>query len=204
MASGKLTLYYYISLSKTNHVTQLLFDFFHALDEETGEPTGVPIDVLKSPRYHDIQSLYFFYFEPTEHLIRESERMASAYLARAKAANNSRLSAPPSSFPASGSAAFASMRGTMTARRTKSIMVSRNIGTMRKAKEEKRKEAQAEASDDMILRILRMKPEAAGYLKERSRQKQNLAAAAEAEMIVKRSLQAGAGRMAPTIGQSRR
>ena len=42
-------------------------------------------------------------------------------------------------------------------------------------KEEKRKEAQAEPNDDMILRILRMRPEAERYLKDRSRQKVRLA-----------------------------
>ena len=80
-----------------------------------------------------------------------------------------------------------SMAGT---RRTKSIMMSRNLGTMRKAKEEKRKEAQADPNDDMILRILRMRPEAERYLKDRSRQKDRLAAAAAAEAIVRQSLQA--------------
>ena len=74
-------------------------------------------------------------------------------------------------------------------------MTSRNLGTMRKAKEEKWKQAQAEPSDDMILRILRMRPEATGYLKDRSRQKERLAAAAAAELIVKQSLLAGTSRM---------
>jgi hypothetical protein len=69
-------------------------------------------------------------------------------------------------------------------------MMSRNLGTMRKAKEEKRKVAQAEPNDDMILRILRMRPEAERYLKDRSRQKERLAAAAAAEAIVRQSLQA--------------
>lgn len=81
--------------------------------------------------------------------------------------------------------------GATSMRRTKSIMMSRNLGTMRKAKEEKRKEAQADPSDDMILRILRMRPEAANYLRDRSRQKERLAAAAAAEMIVRQSLAAG-------------
>lgn len=72
-------------------------------------------------------------------------------------------------------------------------MLSRNLGTMKKAKEEKRKEAQAEPNDDMILRILRMRPEAQKYLKDRSRQKERLAAAAAAEMIVRQSLMAGGG-----------
>ena len=84
-------------------------------------------------------------------------------------------------------AGMMSMVGT---RRTKSVMMSRNLGTMRKAKEEKRKEAQADPNDDMILRILRMRPEAERYLKDRSRQKDRLAAAAAAEAIVRQSLQA--------------
>ena len=75
-----------------------------------------------------------------------------------------------------------------TIRRGKSIMMSRNLGTMRRAKEEKRKEAQADPSDDMILRILRMRPEAAGYLKERHRQKERMTAAAAAHMIVSNSV----------------
>lgn len=81
--------------------------------------------------------------------------------------------------------------GSTSVRRTKSIMLSRNLGTMKKAKEEKRKEAQADPSDDMILRILRMRPEATAYLKDRSRQKERLSAAAAAEMIVRQSLAAG-------------
>ncbi len=80
-------------------------------------------------------------------------------------------------------------------RRSKSIMLSRNMRTMKKAKEEKWKDAQADPNDDMILRILRMRPEAEKYLKDRSRQKERLAAAAAAEMIVKQSLLAGGGRM---------
>ena len=67
-------------------------------------------------------------------------------------------------------------------------MMSRNLGTMRQAKLEKRKEAQADPSDDMILRILRMRPEATNYLKERHRQKERMAAAAAAAMIVRQSV----------------
>jgi hypothetical protein len=91
---------------------------------------------------------------------------------------------------------------------------------MKKAKEEKRKEAQAEPNDDMILRILRMRPEAERYLKDRSRQKvcvtpslselefanaqqERLAAAQAAEMIVRQSLNAGGGRMTGGMGPRR-
>ncbi len=174
---------------------QLLFEFFNAKDDH-GEVLGVPADVLKSPKWHELASLNFFYFEPTENLIRTSERMAAATVQRteqqlhsAGAQASNRLSAPaalgaslapPSSFASMG-----------TIRRGKSIMMNRSLGTMRKAKEEKRRDAQADPSDDMILRILRMKPEAAGYLKERHRQKERMAAHQAAAMIVRQSVSQG-------------
>ncbi|GAM87280.1 hypothetical protein ANO11243_053020 [Dothideomycetidae sp. 11243] len=164
---------------------KLLFDFFHA------EGDGIPLDVLRSPKYHDLQNLNFFYFETTENLIRTSERMASQTMARQQSRQdstfNNRLSAPSSTMAPPfgfGGAAF----GVPANRRAKSVMLSRNLGTIKKAKEEKRKEAQAEPSDDMILRILRMRPEAERYLKDRSRQKERLAAHAAAEMIVRQSI----------------
>lgn len=179
---------------------QLLFDFFHAVDEETGEENGVPTNVLKSPKYHEIQTLNFFYFDTTENLIRTSERMASATAAR-QVANRNRLSAPPSLGMSFGSGP-AGLMGMPSTRRAKSIMLSRNLGTMKKAKEEKWKEAQADPNDDMILRILRMRPEAASYLRDRSRQKERLAAAAAADLIVRQSLMAGSGgRMTGTLGR---
>ena len=175
----------------------LLLNFFNAVDEETGEANGVPMDVLKSPKYHEIQTLFFFYFEPTDHLIRTSERMASANSARQQA-NRSQLSASASSMSTFGGAG--ALAGLGLARRGKSIMLSRNLGTMKKAKEERRREAQAEPNDDMILRILRMRPEAASYLRDRSRQKERLATAAAADLIVKQSLMAGGGgRMTGTL-----
>ncbi len=169
---------------------QLLFDFFHAVDEDTGFENGVPLDILKSPKYHELQNLNFFYFESTENLVRTSESMAAATAARQAdaAARANRLSAPaslgPSHSPIGIGGGVQGLLG-MPTRRTKTVMLSRNLGTMKKAKEEKRKEAQAEPSDDIILRILRMRPEAERYLKDRSRQKERLAAAAAAEMIVR-------------------
>lgn len=172
---------------------QSLFEFFNAVDEETGQANGVPMNILKNPKYHELQMLNFFYFETTDNLIRESERMASATVA-SQQMQRSRFSAPANLGNVGGGGLL--NPGTMAgARRAKSIMLSRNLGTMRKAKEEKWKAAQAEPNDDMILRILRMRPEAAGYLRDRSRQKERLAAAAAAEMIVRQSLLAGGGRM---------
>ncbi|KIH87318.1 hypothetical protein SPBR_04557 [Sporothrix brasiliensis 5110] len=186
---------------------EMLFDFFHARNDH-GEVLGVPADILKSPKYHELASLNFFYFETTENLIRTSERMAAATAQRAQqqlqqqqqqlpangivpglTMSGRHLSAPPGFGPgAAGGGAFASMG---TIRRGKSIMMSRNLGTMRRAKEEKRKDAQADPSDDMILRILRMRPEAAMYLKERHRQKERMAAHQAAAMIVRQSISQG-------------
>lgn len=158
----------------------LLFDFFHAVDDETKQAHGVPVDLLKSAKYHDLQNLNFFYYEPTETLIRTSERMATATTARRQTAPPGALLSP------SGALALPS--------RAKSTFQARNLGTMKAAKAKRRQEAQAEPSDDMILRILRMRPEAARYLRDRARQKERLAAAAAAEAIVQRSLAQGAKR----------
>ncbi|KAF2259547.1 hypothetical protein CC78DRAFT_58020 [Lojkania enalia] len=172
---------------------KLLFDFFYAADED-GNCQGVPMDILKSPKYHELQNLNFFYFESTEDLIRTSESMAAANALRQQEQQSrlNRLSAPAAMGPQFGGAM--GLLG-MPSRKHKTIMLSRNLGTMKKAKEEKRKEAQAAPNDDMILRILRMRPEAERYLKDRSRQKERLAAAQAAEMIVRQSLNSGGGRM---------
>jgi len=162
-----------------------MFDFFHAVDETTGEPTGVPTEVLKSPKYHELKSLNFFYFETTENLIRTSERVAGDAAARQQ--TQRQQSKGPQ-----GNNSFLAVPG-MAAKRSKSVLMKRNLGTMRKAKEEKRREAQAEMNDDMILRILRMRPEAHGYLRDRSRQKERLEAAAAAEAIVRMSASQATG-----------
>ncbi|TWU76884.1 hypothetical protein ED733_006568 [Metarhizium rileyi] len=174
------------------HWLEMLFTFFNAKDELSGEQLGVPAEVLKSPKWHELASLNFFYFEDSNNLIRESERMAAATAQRAQqtllqqASQQNRLSAPASLGASFGGAgAFASMG---TIRRGKSIMMSHNLGTMRKAKEAKRREAQADPSDDMILRILRMRPEATKYLKERYRQRERQAATAAAALILKNSI----------------
>ncbi|KAL8419822.1 hypothetical protein RB594_002836 [Gaeumannomyces avenae] len=184
---------------------QMLFDFFNAKDDE-GQAQGVPAEILKSPKWHELASLNFFYVEDTDNLIRTSERMVAATAQRQQqqmqaAQASNRLSAPASLGPALSAASagpsFASMG---TIRRGKSIMMSRNLGTMRRAKEEKRKEAQADPSDDMILRILRMRPEATGYLKERHRQKERMAAHQAAAMIVRQSVHQGWSGAGPAFG----
>lgn len=170
---------------------ELLFEFFNAKDED-GEVLGVPAEILKSPKWHELASLNFWYFDSTDSLVRTSERMVAATQQRAQqqVQQVSRQSAPAALQPSSLNphAAFGSMG---TIRRGKSIMMSRNLGTMRRAKEEKRKEAQADPSDDMILRILRMRPEATGYLRDRHRQKERMAASQAAAAIVRQSIHQG-------------
>lgn len=167
-----------------------LFDFFHAYDEDSKQPLGVPLDVLKSPKYHDLQNLAFFYPEPTDNLIRTSESMATASAHRqaelrqsSSPTTNPRLSAPPNL--GGPTAPLAPLPST---RKTKSILLSRNLGTIKQAKAAKRQQAQAEPNDDVILRILRMRPEAERYLRDRSRQRERLAAQLAAEDIVRQSL----------------
>lgn len=167
----------------------MLFAFFHAVDDATHEAQGVPLDILKSPKYHDLQHLNFFYYEPTDTLIRTSERMAAS----ASAASTAKAGQPTSSGPAAGA-------GGLLPARAKTAAQSRSLGTMRQAKSRRRQAAQAEPSDDMILRILRMRPEAARYLRDRARQKERLAAAAAAEAIVRQSLAAGRERRARAEG----
>ena len=169
------------------------------------------MEVLKSPKYHEIVQLNFFYFESTEDLIRTSERMAEDSSARRdeQAARLNRLSAPPSSSasllavpggPGPQHAFGGALMG-VSVRRRKTVMLSRNLGTMRKAKEEKRRAAQAEPTDEYILRILRMRPEAERYLRARALQKQRLAAAQAAEAIVLQSMMSGTGgRMVSGLG----
>ena len=176
---------------------EMLFGFFHAVDEDTGQANGVPLDVLKSPKYHDLQNLNFFYYEPTETLIRTSERMASSQTSSGSTAGG-RLAAPGSA-PMAGQHALPSLPTASAARRNKSVMASRNLGTMKKAKSEKRAAAQAEPSDDMILKILRMRPEATRYLRDRAKQRERLAAAAAAEYIVRQSLQRQKGGGVPPV-----
>lgn len=152
---------------------------------------------MKSPKYHDLQNLNFFYLESTDNLVRTSEAMVAATAARQKEQQLGRGRQPgaPQAVGGLGAGIGAGANGLPSMRRSKTVLHSRNLGTMKKAKEEKRKEAQAEPSDDIILRILRMRPEAERYLKDRSRQKERLAAAAAAEMIVWQSLNAKGGRM---------
>ena len=85
---------------------------------------------------------------------------ATALRQQEAAARLNRLSAPPSFANIGGTANNSIFAALPSTRRSKSIMLSRNLGTMKKAKEEKRKEIQADPNDDMILRILRMRPEA--------------------------------------------
>jgi hypothetical protein len=173
---------------------ELLFDFFN----DQGQ--GVPAEVLKSPKWQEIRNINFFYFDTTESLIRTSENIAAANAQKVQqqaAVNNNRLSAP-ATFGATLSAAGFGSLGTI--RRGRSIMMSRNLGTMRKAKEERRKEAREDASDDMILRILRMRPEASRYLLERQRQKTRQESQAAAQAIVRQSVNQGWNSGQPAFG----
>ena len=123
------------------------------------------MDVLTSPKYNDILSVRFFYDEDTENLIRESAKIAD-YAFQQYEKSSSR--AIPIAF--SG---------------PKSVLKYRSLGTIKQHKAKKREAKQKEPNDDVILRILRMRPGTEGYLRERFRQKNRLAATAAAEGVLR-------------------
>jgi hypothetical protein len=123
------------------------------------------MDVLTSLKYNDILSVRFFYDESTEYLISESARIADqAYQQHEKRA--SRL--VPVSFS-----------------QPKSVLKYRSLGTIKMHKAKKRDAKQKDPNDDIILRILRMRPGAENYLRDRFRQKNRLAATAAAEGVLR-------------------
>ena len=67
----------------------------------------------------------------------------------------------------------------------KSVVKYRSLGTIKLHKAKKRDAKQKDPNDDVILRILRMRPGAENYLKERFRQKNRLAATAAAEGVLR-------------------
>jgi hypothetical protein len=187
---------------------KVLFDFFAAVDPETGQSCGVPLNILRSAKYDDLQSLRKIYFYETGDLIQKSEMTAEASARWHQETNGGAASAsvygppppirsndglllPPGGAPHThalgGPGKSGGLLGAGLGRR-KTVMMTRNMGTMRKAKEEKRKQMMSEPRDDNVLRVLRMRPEAARYLGERARQKQRLAAHQAAQAIVRESL----------------
>jgi hypothetical protein len=123
------------------------------------------MDVLTSVKYNDIQTIRFFYDEGTENLIRESSKIADT--AYQRQANRSTRTIPVS---------FS---------QPKSVLKYRSLGTIKLHKAKKREEKQKDPNDDIILRLLRMRPGAEQYLKERFRQKSRLAEIAAAEGVLR-------------------
>jgi hypothetical protein len=123
------------------------------------------MDVLTSLKYNDILSVRFFYDEKTDYLISESARIADqAYQQYEK--RSSRL------IPVSYS-------------QPKSVLKYRSLGTIKMHKAKKRDAKQKDPNDDIILRILRMRPGSENYLRDRFRQKNKLAATAAAEGVLR-------------------
>jgi hypothetical protein len=88
---------------------------------KTGVSHGAPLDVLKSPKYLELQNLNFFYFEATETLFRTSEAMASS--TAAPAAESARANEPllsPPAFPLAHPLAtgLAALQGCLAFRRS--------------------------------------------------------------------------------------
>jgi hypothetical protein len=123
------------------------------------------MDVLTSLKYNDILSVRFFYDETTENLIRESARIADAAYERQER-QSSRVAQVSFSQP-------------------KSVLKYRSLGTIKLHKAKKRDAKQKDPNDDIILRILRMRPGSEMYLRDRFRQKNRLAATVAAEGVLR-------------------
>jgi hypothetical protein len=123
------------------------------------------MDVLTSLKYNDILSVRFFYDETTENLIRESARIADAAYERQEK-QSSRAAQVSFSQP-------------------KSVLKYRSLGTIKLHKAKKRDAKQKDPNDDIILRILRMRPGSEHYLRDRFRQKNRLAATVAAEGVLR-------------------
>jgi hypothetical protein len=123
------------------------------------------MDVLTSLKYNDIFLVRLFYDETTEDLIRESARIADAAYER-KERQSSRVAQVSFSQP-------------------KSVLKYRSLGTIKLHKAKKRDAKQKDPNDDIILRILRMRPESENYLRDRFRQKNRLAATVAAEGVLR-------------------
>jgi len=123
------------------------------------------MDVLTSLKYNDILTIRFFYDESTDTLIQESMKISEAAIQR----QEKRSSKPiPVSFS-----------------QPKSVLKYRSLGTIKLHKAKKRDAKQKDPNDDIILRLLRMRPGAEQYLRERFRQKNRLAAIAAAEGVLR-------------------
>src|SRR5271155_3223503 len=96
------------------------------------------MDVLTSSKYNDILSVRFFYDESTENLIHESRRIAKHAYQQYDGNQASRV------IP-------------VTFGQPKSVLKYRSLGTIKAHKAKKRDAKQKEPSDDIILRILRMR-----------------------------------------------
>ena len=123
------------------------------------------MDVLTSPKYNDILSVRFFYDMTSDELISESKRIADQVY------ELHRTKAPQRIQPSYQRRGF---------------LRYRSLGTIKQHKADKRMLKQKEPSDDVILRILRMRPGTEQYLKERFIQKNKLAATVAAEGILRR------------------
>ncbi|CAG8512939.1 13450_t:CDS:10 [Ambispora leptoticha] len=100
---------------------------------------GVPKDLLENQKYHELMSIAYFYDWDTEQLMQE-------YLS---------IVIKNSLTPSNKNAA-----------QNKSVMNQRSLGTIKKRKNEKRKQPQLQENGEIILRILRMRSGTKSFLKQ--------------------------------------
>ncbi|PWN34293.1 uncharacterized protein FA14DRAFT_168557 [Meira miltonrushii] len=117
----------------------MLRNYFNAYDDESGIAHGVPLEVLQGPKYREIVSYTLFHDAPTDDLMESCVREMQKRLRRAP---SKRV-------------------------KNKSVLQQRSLGTIKKRKADKKNEEQnADDNLDVILRLLRMRPNTTDFLQQ--------------------------------------
>lgn len=117
----------------------MLRNYFNAYDEETGVAHGVPLEILQGPKYREIVSYTLFHDAPTDDLMESCVREMQKRLRRAPSKRT----------------------------KNKSVLQQRSLGTIKKRKADKRSEEQSMDDNlDVILRLLRMRPNTSDFLQQ--------------------------------------
>ncbi|ORY75797.1 hypothetical protein BCR37DRAFT_172537 [Protomyces lactucae-debilis] len=165
-----------------------------------GDGGGLSEEELQTPLYHEILSLRFFYFDPVEELIEACERT----IQHTRQKQEALLERKRTQYAASTGGNKASL---MERQRTRAAASEyRNLGTIRKKREEKiRERRELSNAEDVILRVLKLRSMgstvmsqvapvdrqatlAKDFVKRRIKEKQEASRLAEQQGIVRPAL----------------
>jgi len=102
----------------------------------------VPLESIQNQRYRDVMSIRLYYDWHTDELMEECVKMMQQSLG----ANS-----------------------TFVKKRAKSVYSQRNLGTIRERKKERKQEKEVAGGEEIILRILRMRPGTSDFISQQIR-----------------------------------